>query len=200
MPTPTQWNVSAQSGADVTTYYANISASVSPETPAPPFAVGTLIEGNQGSEFVFVQASTSIALGDFVAIQNGFLANSLTSTNINSSLGGQIGIAGTVLAQSVTFIPAGAFFWAAIRGSGMLGNAGSAALTTPTSGVAVQLFTTATAGAITSVTTSSTLAAGLAGILVVASSSLTPTFKLTWPRAVAVFSSAGGTLTAIANP
>lgn len=199
MPAPTQWNVAPQSGVDVTTYYANISASVSPETPAPPFAVGSIIEGNQGSEFVFVQASTSIALGDFVAIQNGFFANSLTNTNINNSLGGQIGMAGTVLAQSLTFIPAGAFFWAAIRGAGLIGNAASNVLTTPTSGVAVQLFTTGTAGAITSITTSSSLAAGLAGIQVVLSSSLVPVFKLTWPRAVAVFSSVGGTLTAISN-
>jgi hypothetical protein len=180
MPAPTQYNIAPQSGVDVTTYYANISASVSPETPAPPFQVGEIIEGNQGSEFIFVQASTSIALGDFVAIQNGFFTNSLTSTNVISSLGCQIAMAGTVLAQSLTFIPAGAFFWAAIRGSSLSGNAASAL----TAGAPVQLFTTATAGAITSVTTSFTLAAALAGIEVV--SSVTPIFKLTWPRTAIV--------------
>lgn len=180
MAAPTQWNSAPQAGMDVTTYYAGISASVTPETPAPPFAVGAITEGNQGSEFVFVQASTSIALGDFVAIQNNFQAASLNSTNIISSLGAQVAMAGTVLAQSLTFIPAGAFFWAALRGSSLAGNAASAL----TAGAPVQLFTTATAGAITSVTTSFTLAVALAGIECV--SSVTPIFKLTWPRSVIV--------------
>lgn len=184
MAAPTTWNTSPQSGVDVTTYYAGISASLTPETPAPPFAVGAIMTGNQGTEFVFVQASTTIALGDFVAIQNGFFATSLTNTNVISSLGCQIGMAATVVAQSVTLIPAGAFFWAAIRGSSLSGNAATAT----TAGAPVQLYTTATAGAIASVTASA--GAALAGIECV--SSVTPIFKLTWPRTIVIYSSATG--------
>lgn len=194
MATPSNFGTINTSGIDPTTYYV-VSASLTPETPAPPFVVGTMAYGNNGSEFIFVQASTSISLGDFLAVTNGETANSLTSTNIVSSLGARIGMAATVLAQSVTFIPAGAYFWATMRGSSLAGNAGSA-VTAPVASN-VQLFTSATAGAVTSVTTSSSLAAGLGGIQVV--SSVTPLFNLTWPHAEAVFSSVGGTLTVIAN-
>lgn len=192
MTQPAFFGTTPQEGVDFTAYY-NVSASLTPETPAPPFAIGTMFEGNNGSEFIFVQASTSIALGDFVAIQNGFQANSLNSTNVISSLGCRIGLAGATVAGSVTYIPAGAYFWCAIRGGSLSGNAASAL----TAGTPVQLFTSATAGAITSVTTSSSLAAGLAGIECV--SSTTPIFNLTWPRTVTVFSSAGGTLTELAQ-
>ena len=65
-------------GRDVTQQY-NVSASVTPETPAPPFQIGLPCFANNGAEFVFVQASTSISLGDFVTITNSMQANSLTS-------------------------------------------------------------------------------------------------------------------------
>lgn len=190
MAQPSAYSTLNQSGIDPTIYYA-VSASTTPEYPAPPFLIGSMCLGNNGSEFVFVQASTTINLGDFLAITNANQANSLTSTNVISSLGCKIGMAGTVVAGSLTYIPAQAYFWAASRGESMSGNAGTAT----TAGTPVQLFTSATAGAVTSVTTSSTLAVGLAGIECV--SSVTPIFDLTWPRTVAVFSSAGGTLTAV---
>lgn len=193
MATPTSWNTLSKEGVDVTTYYV-VSASTTPETPAPPFNVGELCLGTNGSEYVFVQASTTINLGSFLAIQNGYYTNGLTSTNVVSSLGCRIGITGAVASTNVslTYIPAGAYFWAATRGSSIAGTQ-----TTAQSLTNVQLFTSATAGVITSVTTSSSLAAGLAGIECV--SSTTPLFNLTWPRAVAVYSSAGGTLSIIAN-
>lgn len=187
MAQPAFYGTTPIEGVDPTIYYV-VSASLTPETPAPPFLVGQLVSANNGSEFVFVQASVSIALGDFIAIQNSFFANSLTSTNVISSLGCRIGMASAPVAGSVTYIPAGAYFWATIRGASQPGNAGTAT----TAGTPVQLFTSATAGAVTSVTTSSSLAAGLAGIECV--SSTTPMFNLTWPRTMAVYSSAGGTL------
>ena len=194
MAQPAFYGTTPVGGVDPTQYYV-VSASLTPETPAPPFLPGQMVMGNNGSEFVFVQASTSISLGDFLAITTGATANSLTSTNVQSSLGARIGMASAVIAGSVTYIPAGAYFWATLRGMAQPGNLGTA-ITAP-AGANIQLFTSATAGAVTSVTTSSTLAAGLAGIE--CTSSVTPYFNLTWPRAVAVYSSAGGTLTVIAN-
>jgi predicted RecA/RadA family phage recombinase len=132
-----------------------------------------MVHGNQGSEFIFVQASTSITLGDFVVVTNNFFANSMTTTNIASTLGADIAQVGAILAQSVTFIPAGAFFWAALRGHNLPGNANDAVV----AGAPVQLFTSATAG----IVTSTSGGVGLAGIEVI--SSVTPLFKLTWPRA-----------------
>src|SRR5713226_7386405 len=112
-------------GIDPTIYYTNLAtagASVTPEYPAPPFVPGTLAFGSDGSSFIFVQASTSIALTDFVLITAGtavnpFMANSITTTNasqVSSATNANmtIGSAGLIIKQSVTLIPAGAMFWA----------------------------------------------------------------------------------------
>lgn len=195
MATVTNFNTSNKSGVDVNAVYA-VSASVTPETPAPPFQIGDSVFGSNGTEYIFVIASTSITPGDFVAITNTETANSLTSTNVVASVGARIAVADARVTASVSYIPAGAYFWATIRGADVRSNVGNTGVTTGN----VQLFTTATAGVITSVTTSSTLAAGLAGIECVASATATtlyPTFRLTWPRTVAVYSSAGGTLSLI---
>jgi hypothetical protein len=161
-------------GIDPTLYYIN-TASVTPEYPAPPFIVGTQAFGSDGSQFVFVQASTSISLTDFVMItqgtaagavstQSGFIANSLSTTNVASSVPVGIGSSGLVLKQSLSYIPAGAYFWALTRGynvpaytsggsgvSNMATNAGST--------YGVYLFTSATTvGVLTSITLSSNAA------------------------------------------
>lgn len=145
-------------GVDPTLYYA-VSASATPETPAPPFSVGTQAFGSDGSQFVFVQASTSISLTDFVAINQGtpaspYQANSLTTTNISSSLLNGVGSSGLVVKGSVSYIPAGSYFWACTKGTYIPAttSGGTGGLATNTSGVA--LFTSSTAGILTSVTAS----------------------------------------------
>jgi len=154
-------------GVDPTVYYA-VSASVTPEYPAPPFLVGTRAFGSDGSEFVFVQASTTINPTDFVMLNMGstgggsYQANSITNTNVVSSLGVGLASTGLVLRQSVTYIPAGAYFWACTKGQ-YLPATTSAGLASNAGGVA--LYTSATAGVLTSVTTSSSTAAALAGII-----------------------------------
>lgn len=176
MAQPTDFATSNSGGVDPTLYYIAV-ASVTPETPAPPFQLGTQVFANFGSEFVFVQASTSISLGDFLAINNAGQANSLTTTNVQSSLGCRIGMAAATVKQSVTFIPAGAFFWAQTRGSNCSGNAASLI---STASPQVQLWTSATAGAVTSVSG----AVPILGVEVITSTSLSPNpvFMLTWPR------------------
>lgn len=158
-------------GVDPTQYNA-VSASVTPETPAPPFLVGTRAFGSDGSEFVYVQASTSISLTDFVLIGSSlssaafpYQTNSITSTNVLSSLAIGIGSTGLVLKGSVSYIPAGAFFWAMTRGQYIPAttSGGTGGLAANLGGVA--LYTTATAGVLSSVSTSSSLAASLAGII-----------------------------------
>lgn len=191
-------------GVDPTVYFTN-TASVTPETPAPPFLVGTQAFGSDGSQFVFVQASTSISLTDFVMITSGaagssYLANSLTSTNVASSIPVGIGSTGLVLRQSVTYIPAGAYFWALTRGqyvpattsggSGnpMFSNAGS-----------VVMFTTATAGVITSTTVNASLAAAIAGIVCVNSITLSTGIGVSLVPAAGTLSSTGLTLGPVVN-
>src|SRR5258706_13658105 len=89
-------------GVDPTLYYTNLATaggSVTPEYPAPPFVPGTLAFGSDGSQFIFVQASSAINLTDFVAINTGqavapYQANSVNTTNIFGSLLMGIGSSG----------------------------------------------------------------------------------------------------------
>jgi hypothetical protein len=126
--------------------------------------------GTDGSQFVFVQASTSISLTDFVMINSGqavapYQANSVTSANVVSSLAVGIGSSGLVLKQSVSFIPSGAFFWACTKGQYIpaTNSGGTTGMATNSGGV--QLFTTQTAGAILSQTVSTSLNVALLGLI-----------------------------------
>lgn len=173
MATPVFYQTMSNVGVDPTVYYT-FAASTTPETPAPPFLVGTQAIGSDGSAFVFVQASTSISLTDFVLINQGtnvsgasYMANSISNTNVVSSLAVGMGSSGLVLRQSVTFIPAGAYFWALTRGQNVPATT-SFGLASNTGGVT--LFTSATAGVITS--GSAAAAAAFAGIICINSLTL----------------------------
>ncbi len=177
MATPVFYQTLNMVGVDPTQYYVN-SASVTPETPAPPFLVGTQAFGSDGSQFVFVQASTSISLTDFVIINNGlpgsnYQASSLTSTNIIGSVATGIGSTGIMIKGSIaSVIPAGAFFWACTRGQNVPATtSGNASPLQATAG-GVALFTSATAGVITSVTANASIATCIAGIVCVSSITL----------------------------
>jgi hypothetical protein len=192
-------------GIDPTVYYA-VSASVTPETPAPPFLVGTQAMGSDGSQFVFVQASTSISLTDFVVINSGqqvspYQANSVSNTTVASSLGVGLGSTGLVLKQSVTFIPAAAFFWALTRGTFVPAttSGGSSGLASNAGGVV--LFTSTTAGILSSV--SSSLAAAFVGIVCVNSLTLSTGISTSIVPPVGTLSTTGltvGPVVAINNP
>lgn len=163
-------------GVDPTVYYPNVGtagASVLPEYPAPPFIPGTKALGSDGSEFIFVQASTSIGLTDFVLVNIGqgaspYQANSVTTTNVLSSLAVGIASTGLVLRQSVTFIPAGSMFWACTKGQLLPATtSGGTSTGLATNSGGVQLFTTSTAGVINSQTVSQSLNTAIVGIICV---------------------------------
>lgn len=215
-------------GVDPTIYYTNVAtagASVTPEYPAPPFAPGMKAFGSDNSEFIFVQASTSISLTDFVAIMAGttaapYQAASVNTVNVwNSALAG-IGATGLILKQSVTFIPAGAFFWACTRGqfipatnSGIVmgalpaGAGNEVALYCALTGVGVGILTSVSttlspgiAGivCINSLTLSTGIAASLvppSGTLSATGLTIGPVVNINQPRFVTVFTSAAGTST-----
>lgn len=180
MAAPVFYQTLSNIGVDPTQYYTNLTtagASINPELPAPPFYAGQQAIGTDGSQFIFVQASTSISLTDFVAINVGqqaapYQANSVNTTNIWSSLIVGVGSTGLVVKQSVTNIPAGAFFWACTKGQflpattsgGVL--AGAPASSSGAGGVPLFVALTGVGtGILTSVTT--TLSPALAGIVCV---------------------------------
>ena len=189
MASATSFNTLSKEGVDVTVVYT-MTASLTPETPAPPFAIGDICEGMFGAQWVFVQASTSITVNDWLAIKGSMQANSLTTTNIAAAGGVQLGVAPGATAGNggvnATML-AGTYFWAQIRGSQVAAN-GIAATSTSN----VDLFTSATAGILTS--TSGGI--GVAGVIVTASlTTLAQTFMLTWPRAIGSAAvAAGGTI------
>ncbi len=188
MTQPTNFSTLSQEGVDLNQTYT-VSASLTPETPAPPFLIGTETVGSNGSQYLFVQASTSVSANDFVAITGANQANSLTNTNIAATGGVRLGIApGSPVVTSLG-IAAGTYFWAALNGSQLNGN-GVAASTTSN----VQLYSSAVAGAISSVTGSSGVPLG--GVVLTASATANPqVFDMTWPRVVVTTSlanAAGG--------
>lgn len=189
MASPTSFNTLNKEGVDVTVVYT-MTASTTPETPSPPFAVGDVAEGMFGARWVFVQASTSVTFNDWVAIKGSMQANSLTTTNIAAAGGVQLGVApGATASNGGTnaTMTAGTYFWAQVQGSQVAAN-GIAATSTSN----VDLFTSATAGILTS--TSGGI--GVAGAIVTASlTTLAQTFMLTWPRAIGSAAiAAGGTI------
>src|SRR5258708_24625089 len=159
MAQPVFYQTLTNMGVDPTVYYTNVSTaggSVAAELPAPPFVAGTRAFGSDGSEFIFVQASSAINLADFVMIQvngvsgpPGYYANSLSSTNVLSSLAVGVGATGLIVRQSVTTLPAGAFFWAQTKGQYIpCNNNGTTPLPTNTGTGGLLLYTPASAGTI----------------------------------------------------
>lgn len=178
MASPTNFNTLNKEGVDVSVIYT-VSASLTPETPAPPFAIGDVAEGLQGAKWIFVQASTSISPNDWLQITYQNQANSLTSVNVVSSLGCLFGVAPGATAGNGGTNPAilaGTYFWAQVQGNNVAANAiGASTVSNAT------LFTSLTAGIVTSV--SSTSSVNLAGLVMTASATANPqTFQLTWPR------------------
>ena len=201
MPYPVFYQTLNMEGVDVTQYSTaqfTAGASVTPEYPSPPFIPGTQAFGSDGSQFLWVQASTSISLTDFVIITNGsypgYLANSITSTNVQSSLACALGSTGLIVKNTVSYIPAGAYFWACTRGQFLPATTSGTFLTQSAGNVA--LFTSPTAGVLTS--TVSLSSGAFAGIVVI--NSLTVSIPAsTCPPAGGTLSSTGFTVGPVVN-
>lgn len=192
MPQPVFYQTLNMVGIDPTIFYANLysaGGSVLPEYPAPPFLPGTLAFGSDGSQFIFLQASTSISLTDFVVITayassgsataNPFTANSITNTNASSSLAIGLASTGLVLKQSVSFIPSGAMFWGCTKGTFLpattSANSTSSGLATSATGAGTLLYTTSTAGMLNTGAAATGVAAAFAGFQVITSVSTSTT-------------------------
>lgn len=195
MAGPINYNLLNRDGVDVTVVYT-VNASTTPETPAPPFQPGDVVLGTYGSEYVFVQASTSITFYDFIAITGVNQANSLTDTNggMAATGGVRLGLAPAATqasGQANGNIKAGTYFWAQINGGNAIGNTS----TTATAGL--QLYTSATAGVVKTV--SATTHYGIGGVALQLTTTITGTqantqlayFTMSWPRIVNIIDTAG---------
>lgn len=136
------------------------------------FAVGTHVLGSNGTEWVYVQAATSVNGLTWVAYNSGTFTCAMAS-------GGDL-LAASQIAVAQTSCSAQAFFWVAIRGIGLtvsqtgttsaLGAVYLGASSTPTGLVSLQISASGT----------------LQGVSLVATVSTTlGVFNLTWPKGVA---------------
>lgn len=142
----TTWPTSGIEGVDLTAVYAAISLTTAPEAPGLPFTTGTRVVATDGSEWMFGTAGGTITLYDTVWI------NCTSAGAIATSV---LSITGAIVAAAaagfVGFSPKTAFTsgqsgWFMISGAPII-NAISA-------GIAVPLYTSDTAGALSGTTAS----------------------------------------------
>lgn len=139
------FNTLNSSGIDYTAVFDLNTAE--PAYPNPPFVVGTISEGSSGTEYVYCQTTTAIALNGVVSIDPTFTATALAN-GATVLFGGYVGVAGaavTAISGTVTK----RYFWAARKG--VVPVLAAAAAVTYT-----QLRSTATAGAVDDVAVGAT--------------------------------------------
>jgi len=130
-------------GVNLNMTVANVTATANtPEYPAPPMKLGDRVQGNAGSEWLFVQASTTVTCYMAVAIDSGYNANDATQAMITSNVytygvaefpPNQMGATVSIGNANGGVCNAGDFFWALLKSNGgaqvnarSLANAGGA--------------------------------------------------------------------------
>jgi len=128
--------------------------STNPEYPFPPAKLGDRVQGNAGSEWLFVQASTTVTCYNLVGIDSGYNANPATIAMAASNAytwgvaefpPNQSGATVSIGNASGGVCNAGDYFWALMKSNG---GAQINALATCTTG-AVRIYISPTAGNIT---------------------------------------------------
>jgi hypothetical protein len=115
-------------------------STTSLEYPAPPFAVGTRAIGNNGTEWMYVQASAAVT-ATFACV--------ISVTNTVAHMTTTTGLRGLLVGVPAVDIAANSYGWVQIKGPANLQVLASAAAN-------VRLNTTATAGALDDDGTSTT--------------------------------------------
>jgi len=159
---------------------SQIGVDLNNQSTTALFALGTHVLGTQGTEFVYVNASTSISGNTFVAITTGSYTAGMAS-------GGDV-LSGAQLALAQTSISAQAFGWVAVRGVGLTAWCNSSATAPTTIGVFLSTQSSRT-GVITVFGSGSGTLAGV-NLTEAASSTSTGalvTLNLTWPRTFTQF-------------
>lgn len=132
-----------------------INTTTNPEYPAANAKLLDRVQGIYGSEWLFVQASTTVTANNAVVIDNVGKANNMTSALIASNVYSY----GIAEFQASNAQP-NDFFWALLKANG-----GVAVNISPSVGRGVQMYVSAVAGSFTSSVTSD----AIMGIALVAS-------------------------------
>jgi hypothetical protein len=129
-----------------------------------PPQIGSMVQANDGSQWIFAQASTTIAANYAMAIDSTFKANPLTAALCTA--GNTIAWAEQAIDPAGTSSSNGPYFWAQMQGRGASMNIAVAA----SCAAGVPLYTTSTAGVLDdSATATQALVPGVATITTMAS-------------------------------
>jgi len=96
------------------------NATTNPEYPAPPAKLLDRVQGNMGSEWVYVQASTTVSQYNCVVIDNTGRANNMTSALVASNVYAY-GFAQFDATQANGGGSSGDYFWALLKANGGVG-------------------------------------------------------------------------------
>jgi hypothetical protein len=152
----------------------NIGVDLNNQSATALFALGTHVLGTQDTEWVYLQANSSISARTMIAFTAAGSAGMASGSDI---------LAGSQLATAQTTVSVSSFFWAAIRGIGL-----SVLTTGVTTVVAQGIYLAATGGTPTGILSNSISASGtVAGIsfTAIADQTATQTYTvatLSWPR------------------
>lgn len=145
-------------GVNLNVTYAT---NANPETPGTQFKLGQRVQGNAGSEWLFVQASTTVTCYNLVAIDSGYNANPATQAMVTSNVytygvaefpPTQQGATVSIGNASGGVCNAGDYFWALMKSNG---GAQINALTTCVTGAARVFINVASPGSISSTASNS---------------------------------------------
>lgn len=76
-------------GVDLNTVISSVGSGVNPEPPdypAPPMKLGDRVQGNNGSEWVYVQASATVTAFNIIAIDSNYKVANATTAMLTSNL------------------------------------------------------------------------------------------------------------------
>lgn len=163
--------ISGQLGENFSLTYAPQSTTGDTLASPVPFAVGTVTKGTDNSEWVFVLASGNIGEYDFVGINSGGTAASLTATT--AAVAPAIGVAQVAILDTY-------YGWVCTKGgNGAVSYRGNVLLSCAKN---VPLYATATAGYLDDAQGSSTWARilGANPLVSVGTVNTNTTFMFTW--------------------
>lgn len=135
------------------------------------FSIGTRVNGNNDSLWVYVQANGAISAGDCVLINSTGTATRATASNVNA-VNTEIGFAQFAIADTE-------YAWVARNGYNL-----TVAVSATTSGSAV-LYIATTSGKLSNTASSGTLAGVQVATVSSTATFTTTTGSLSWPRCIA---------------
>lgn len=165
----TFYTMDGKEGVDLNFSQTSISVTTAPEVPAPRAKLGDRVQGNAGSEWMFVQASATATCFNVVAIDSNFQARNVTSALMASNVytygvvelqPNQFGAAVSVGNANGGVVNVSDYFWAAMKVNG-----GAVVNVISTAALGAKLYVSSTAG----VLTSSAQSEQLTGIAIVGS-------------------------------